>query len=135
MVAGKNWPRKEYIWAATQEPYTSAQIKERWDEIGEYARNRGKWMHFNIERYFNGLQPSMNIVEMSQFMKFKGDVIDRLGILPYRTEWRITAPDLSLGGSVDFLGQAADGSYVIIDWKRSKDLASNLISNYGKRAK
>ena len=39
------------------------------------------------------------------------------GITPYRTEWSIGAPDLSLGGTVDFAGRAQDGTLVLVDWK------------------
>ena len=103
--------------------------------MGEYARNRGSWMHYNIERYFNGLTYSDSIEEMEQFFKFKFDFIDKNGIIPYRTEWRIAAPELSIAGSVDFIGQNNNGEYIMLDWKRAKDLQSNLVSNWGKRAK
>lgn len=34
---------------------TPEQIKKKWEGYGNYARNQGTWMHYNIERYFNGL--------------------------------------------------------------------------------
>ena len=33
----------------------SKEIVKRWQDVGIYARNKGTWLHFNIERYFNGL--------------------------------------------------------------------------------
>jgi hypothetical protein len=132
MMNGSKWPRAEYTWPDGN-PYNSTHIKAKWDVIGEYSRNKGTWMHFNIERYFNDLQPATNLVEMSQFFNFKKDVMDAMEITPYRTEWRLVAPDLSIGGSVDFIGTTTDGSYVLIDWKRAKDLSSHLKDSYGGR--
>eukprot|EP00981_Chlorochromonas_danica_P011074 scaffold3715_cov249-Ochromonas_danica.AAC.3 len=39
------------------------------------------------------------------FKKFQKEFLKKHHIQPYRTEWRIVAPDLSLGGSIDFLGK------------------------------
>ena len=61
-------------------------------------------MHYNIERYLNGLSYSNSIKEMEQFFQFKYDFIDQNHIIPYRTEWRIAAPTLNIAGSVDFIG-------------------------------
>lgn len=71
---------------------------------------------------------------MRMFLDFKANVIDADGITPIRTEWRIAAPDLSLAGSVDFIGQCRDGRLVIMDWKRSKKLYGRMES-YRRKAK
>jgi hypothetical protein len=34
---------------------TAEQIKQKWQNNSDYAKNTGTWMHYNIERYFNGL--------------------------------------------------------------------------------
>jgi hypothetical protein len=57
---------------------------------------------------------------------------------PFRTEWRIAAPDIGLAGSVDFVGRLPDGTYAVMDWKRSKELPNkmdNRNNKYGKNAK
>lgn len=80
MISGSNWPRPEYT-QKSGEPYTVSplvqhdpkcdrrllanffglcivqeeEIKKKWAGIGEYAKNAGTWMHFNIERYLNNL--------------------------------------------------------------------------------
>ena len=72
--------------------------------------------------------------EMDGFVKFKAEVIDSADITPFRTEWRIAADDKSIAGSVDFVGKLPDGTYCLMDWKRSKGLADNLESKYGKKA-
>ena len=92
-------------------------------------------MHYLIERHFNNLEVSTSISEFKQFKKFHKDLIVKPKVKPFRTEWRIAAPDLSLGGSVDFIGQAADGSYVMMDWKRSKNLRTDMYKSYGKLAR
>jgi hypothetical protein len=76
---------------------------------------------------------SPNSVEIPKFLKFYDDFI-KGKMVPFRTEWRIAADDLGVAGSVDFVGKFDDGTYALIDWKRSKDLGSNLTNKYKKRA-
>ena len=134
MKNGSKWPRPEYT-RKSGEVWTDEQIKLFWDGVGLYARNRGTWMHYNIERFLNGLQPSQECPEMEYFHRFNSEVMEAEKIEPYRTEWRICAPEYDLAGSVDFVGKRPDGTYVIMDWKRSKNLASSLENSFGKRAK
>lgn len=134
MMNGNNWPRQGY----TQKdgtPYTENEIKEKWDSIGEYARNKGTWMHYNIERYLNNLTVSPKADEIPKFLNFYDDVIMAKKIQPFRTEWRIAAPSYSIAGSVDFVGRFPDGTYALIDWKRAKDLGNNLDNKYNRRGK
>ena len=79
-------------------------------------------MHLFIE-HLNGMNPEFELtrLEIFQYKKFYYDIIKNK-IIPFRTEWRICAPDISLGGTLDFLGQGSDGCYVLFDWKRSKRL-------------
>ena len=72
---------------------------------------------------------------LQHFDQFYNEVVVKRGIEPWRTEWRIAAPDISLGGSVDFVGKCLDGTYAIIDWKRSKNLEANINNGYGRKAK
>ena len=116
-----------------EKPLSDKAIKDKWDKIGEYARNRGSWMHYNIERYINKLEPSKSLPEMEQFEKFYTDIVVQRGIEPWRTEWRIAAPDLSLGGSIDFVGKCKDGTYAILDWKRSQKLDTKIANGYGRK--
>ena len=89
-------------------------------------------MHSNIEKALNGVDIKDGGPEMEQFRKFKAERIDAAGITPFRTEWRIAAPDLSLAGSVDFVGLDQDNNAVIMDWKRSKNLSSPFQKNNAK---
>lgn len=67
MMTGNNWPRTEYQ-DTNGNPMTPSQIKFKWDRIGEYARNRGSWMHYNIERYLNNLVNRMLNIEHVLFL-------------------------------------------------------------------
>jgi len=137
MKNGRNWPRKEYMTKAGT-PWSDQSIKASWENGGINARNRGTWMHYNIERMLNGYGAVSydKLPEMKQFSDFYEQVITAQAIQPYRTEWRIAAPDLSLAGSVDFVGKLESG-YVICDWKRSKKLSEerNAPSRWSKQAK
>lgn len=93
-------------------------------------------MHWNIERFLNNLDVSATVPEFSQFLQFNEDVMKPMNIEPYRTEWRIAAPDLNLGGSIDFVGRRPNGKFVLMDWKRSKNLTiSKMKYSWGKYAK
>ena len=132
MMNGPRWPREGYI-NKDGAPYNEAEIKSKWDSIGLYSRNLGTWMHYNIERYLNNLETSPQLEEMEKFVNFYTDIIKGRDIQPYRTEWRIAAPDVKLAGSVDFVGRFPDGTYALLDWKRSKDLEGGLTNKFGRR--
>lgn len=138
MMKGWNWPRPEYTWP-NGAPYTAQQIKAKWNATALFSRNKGTWMHYNIERYFNKLGVNEDSVpELKQLFEFEEEVIVPSQIIPYRTEWVIAAsdPNILLAGTVDFCGRLPDGSYVLIDWKRAKKLGQDAAFNsYGNKAK
>jgi len=133
MMKGCNWPREQYT-TPEGRPFTAQEVKESWDEIGLQARNRGTWTHRNIELMLNH-QPHSEVPEMPQFRDFQRDVILARDITPYRTEWRVAAPDVELGGSVDFVGRLPGGGFVLMDWKRSKKVPDSMTQNFGKKCK
>lgn len=101
MMSGPNWPNPKYINPKTKQANTADEIKAQWNRIGEYARNKGTWMHYNFERYFNMLEPSDNLKEMEMMLNFKKDFLDKYNIQPYRTEWRIAAPGIERDFTLD----------------------------------
>ena len=60
----------------------------------------GSWMHYNIERYINNLPVDTSEPELTFFSQYHQEYILKPKIVPYRTEWSIAAPELSIGGSV-----------------------------------
>jgi PD-(D/E)XK nuclease superfamily len=128
MVNSRNWPRPDYMVNEENRPMTVEEILDKWDKNGELARNQGTWMHYNIEKYLNGLDV-VSSEEMEYFLSFYREKMDGR-VEPYRTEWRIACAEESLAGSVDFVGKwTHTGNYIIIDWKRSKDFPHNLDGN------
>ena len=135
MMSKNNWPGEGYK-HPNEQPYTLEEILKKWNDNGLDARNRGTWMHFNIESYLNGMDSTASFPpEFEQFLQFhRAHIVDRQ-IQPFRTEWNVFSKKIDIAGSVDFVGKLPDNTYEIIDWKRSKDLESNLVSNYNKKAK
>lgn len=135
MTQSERWPREGYV-HTNGLPYSVDEILKKWDDIGEYARNKGTWLHYNIERILNELPPiDPSIPELKQFLAFKTEVMEKISMKPFRTEWRIVAPDLGIAGSIDFVGITQTGEFVLMDWKRSKRLSAAAESNYIKYAK
>lgn len=130
MINGNNWPRPGYINPFTKQPMKPDEIKRKWKKTSDYAKNMGSWMHFNIERIFNNLSPSPKLQEVDQLFQFKSDVMDPIGLAPFRTEWVIYAEDLNIAGCVDFIGKKDDGTYVIIDWKRAKGTEFQMTNDW-----
>ena len=92
-------------------------------------------MHYNIERHLNNLAPTQALPELKLYLDFERDVMRPRNIEPWRTEWRIADKDRSIGGSVDFVGKLSDGTYALMDWKRSKNLENALYNSYGRKAR
>jgi hypothetical protein len=134
MINGKNWPREGYKYP-NGDAYGPVEIKRKWDQVSLVARNRGIWMHHNIERYFNGLPCATDLPEFQQFSNFVVDIIQRESIMPYRTEWKIGSELENIGGTIDFIGKLPDNTYAIFDWKRMKNVKDSLNNAYGIQAK
>ena len=66
-------------------PLTAEEIKSKWDGQGEYARNQGTWMHYNIERIINKQPANTASPEMQHFLSYQQDHIIAQNIVPYRT--------------------------------------------------
>ncbi len=80
-------------------------------------------------------ETSPKLKEMSMFLEFERAHIAGREIRPIRTEWRIAAKDELIGGTVDFVGQKKDGTFVLMDWKSTKDMRNKMTNNFGIKAK
>lgn len=155
MRKGRNWgPENKYY------HMTDEQIKKQWTDGGAEASGLGEKMHFSFECFMNNpelaeskvyrgythhdllrdyivkanagkiaLTELNSCVEWKYFLNY---INDNPTMVPYRTEWRIYHEELRLAGSIDMLYKVGDGSYVICDWKRSKDMV--LTPKYKKYA-
>jgi len=105
------------------------EISGIWEQTRNEAANKGTWMHYEFERWLN--REHVQVHDHSQEMKLFIKYIETLeDLTAYRTEWKIFGEDEDLAGSVDFLAEAADGSLVMIDWKRAKQLEDSFFTCY-----
>ena len=98
---------------------TREQIKQQWHENGQLASGSGTKMHFDIECYYNELQPNNDSIEYSYFKNF---VKDYPNLKAYRTEWMVYDEESKISGSIDMVFETPDGTCQIYDWKRVNEI-------------
>ena len=112
-----------------------ADIKKQWREKGALACKMGTEMHAAIERFLNttsfGPYPQNITPELHQFWDFCYRELEPRNIVPYRTELPICASDISLAGTVDFIGIDEENKYWLFDWKRTEGLKETANGSYG----
>ena len=100
---------------------TSQEITQHWAQMRRMGAAQGTWMHAQLECLLNGGCVSSRSVEVASFLRFVFD--GGIGsACAYRTEWRIYASEESVAGSIDFVAREPDGSLVLFDWKRARNL-------------
>ena len=115
-------------------PYYGKSVDEivaEWALKGKAAAQAGTALHLAIENFYKtgdriiaavDVQPA----EFAAFLRFHDKVCgpDNGGLIPYKSEWMIFNEDdaIKLAGSIDMVYQKADGTLVIYDWKRIKEL-------------
>lgn len=129
MVSSKNWPRDDYMIDddGDMRPMTKQEIKAKWDFGRDDAGNRGTYMHSLIEWLLTDPRTMMYVAEIKMFFNFYEAYLTNT--TPYRLEWRIFDEDLDIAGSVDFVGKNADGTFCLVDWKRSKEIKFEAYNN------
>ena len=120
MMASPKWPTNKLFGKSAQE------IKDLWDKNAKEASSAGTLMHYAIEQFMNRDYDHIdNTVKQSKewayFNNFwkdtKGDLV------PFRTEWNVWSKEYKLAGSIDMVFyKKSTNSYVIYDWKRSKEI-------------
>jgi len=108
---------------------TKSQIKADWDKNRDSASGAGTAMHYDIECFYNNESVDNDSIEFRYFKEF---VRDFPQLKPYRTEWMVYYEELKISGSIDMLFENPDGTLLIYDWKRCKEITYD--SNYGKTA-
>lgn len=106
-------PRSEYYGRSV------ADIVLGWETDRDRAAREGTALHEQIEAHLNGDPARPDAPEFGYFLQFLADHPD---LEPYRTEWRIYDERLMVAGTVDALFRRADGTLLMIDWKRSKEI-------------
>ena len=108
-------------------PMAAADIVKLW----ESNRDLGTHLHGCLERHLNGLPAVAEATapvadEFGQGLRW----LAKCDMVPYRTEWVIFDEVAGVAGSVDFVGQHADGSLGIVDWKRCKHGDRSFFSHW-----
>jgi len=99
------------------------QIKKKWYDNATIASKNGTKMHKLIENYYNSIENEKsdeNLTEFKYFLNFHSSIKNRLE--PFRTEWSIFDGELELAGQVDMIYKKEDGTYMLYDWKRVKEI-------------
>ena len=140
MMKGKNWNSSNKYWNMTPE-----QIKAQWNANSAEVSQAGTDMHYQIECFMNNseLSPGYthqdlleanscnnnNTLEWSYFLEF---VKNNPELKPYRTEWLVYDEEIKIAGSIDMVYENPDGTLLIYDWKRSKEITKS--NNWNKSA-
>lgn len=118
MMNSSAWPRADYLRRDGQS-MSRTEIKEAWRNNGRISANMGTWAHFLCESFLNRQICMSTCPEMDLFLQYAASLE---GYAAFRTEWTIFGEDENLAGSIDFVAKKDDGTYLVVDWKRSKDL-------------
>ena len=115
---GKNYETSKYYGRSDRD------ILAEWNSSGKVASSAGTQMHLAIEQYFNDAHHLIadNVKTTKEWLHFMKFVKDHEDLTPYRLEWEVFATEYKLAGSIDAVFKRKDGSFVILDWKRSKDI-------------
>ena len=126
----------EIYWSerkAAQMGVSAEDLREQWRQKARQAAQLGVELHDRIEKYYQGCDCGADDEAYRLFKMFASVV----RLYPYRTEWRIFDEEYGVAGTLDFLARnPADGSFEIMDWKRSDRIISDgkavTESRYGK---
>ena len=116
MMNSKKWSQSKYFGQTREE------IKAGWTKNGEEASKAGTKMHYDIECFYNDMDIEVeeDCVEWQYFEQFEEEVGKHLE--PYRTEMMVWDKELKLAGSIDMIFRNPDGTLLIYDWKRCKNI-------------
>ena len=113
MMNSLKWPQSKYFGKTKEE------IKAQWEKNGIESSEAGTKLHYDIECFYNNIPVTNNSIEYKYFQNF---VKDFPNLKPYRTEWMIWDKELKFAGSIDMVYENLDGTLLIYDWKRTKDI-------------
>lgn len=123
MMNGKNWNPQNVYYGKT-----AKEIKDMWNKNGADAAREGTKLHNDIECYYNGImldkEKENTSLEYKHFIAFTKYTAENnpTNYKPYRTEWMIWNEDLKFAGSIDMVFEKEDGTLMIYDWKRCKEI-------------
>ncbi len=119
-----------------EEAYIEKFMKESGKTREEVVRKmlepseRGTEMHQQIEYFLKGQPHREDFKEFQMFLKFHQEQVLKRGLTFYDAEKIVMLPQYGIAGTVDALFCKPDGTFVMVDWKRSKHL---IIDGYPKK--
>jgi ATP-dependent exoDNAse (exonuclease V) beta subunit len=108
---------------------TAGQIMDMWNANRDGASSAGTNMHYDIECFYNQIDVSNDSIEYRYFQNF---LRENPHLHAYRTEWTIYHEELKIAGSVDMVYENPNGTLLIYDWKRCKEIVKENL--YGSTA-
>jgi hypothetical protein len=126
MMKGKGWAKSKYF------GQTPAEIKAGWDLNRDEAAAAGTQLHYQIECYYNNI--NADTLEASlEYTYFQNFIAACPDLKPYRTEWTVYHEEVRIAGSIDMVYENPDGTLMIYDWKRAKDIVkASAFMKYAK---
>ena len=95
---------------------------ERWSLNGKVQRSRGTLMHFHCECMVNNVEvEEPHSPEFQQARAIYAQLLD-MGLQPWRSELSMYSTMLQCARQADVVMRAQDGTLVVVDWKRTKQL-------------
>lgn len=102
---------------------TAAEIRAEWSRRALVSRLRGSLVHWQAYAHFNGyFLGTPHSPDFGLILAFDRGFLSRLGLRPWRAELTLVLEELRLGGSADLVCVDGSGSFVVVDWKRSRRL-------------
>ena len=108
-------------------PYTHAQLSAKYLLAQNELKDAGP------PDQQNNIPPNELKDASQEWLYFLNFLRDYPDLKPYRTEWMIYDEELKLSGSIDMIYENPDGSLMIYDWKRSKEISR--VNNFNEYAK
>jgi hypothetical protein len=117
MRNSQKWPVSRYY------GMTNRAIKSAWAKGGKDSRDAGTRLHEQIEQYYNNVEfeADENDKALDQFLKWDEDT----NLTVWRTEWVVWDEDTKVAGTVDAVFKNTAGDYILVDWKRCKEIRLN----------
>lgn len=98
---------------------TKEEIKNSWIENGKIQSKLGTKLHLDIEHFYNDVPVDNKTEEFKHFLAY---FHQHKHLQAFRTEWEVFDENLKLAGSIDMCYKDSDGTFVLCDWKRSKEI-------------
>jgi hypothetical protein len=144
MKRGRGWNETHRLWGKSD-----TEILTLWWAKGKEASELGKSFHQYLEKFYNqyaangyklvenSFDPDlMHLPEYQQWKTFHFNVVEKGGLKPFRTEWKLFTDRYKIAGTPDILF-TLDNEFILMDWKRVTlkddfDFKSRMYAKYGK---